>query len=124
MRLLPRLVTGWRPATFLEHVPTLLPLTMCCTMEEINTQLTNVYGSPKFSGIPSFKKGELNQNLSTVKEQRKEEPYKENAIIFLEELYSYEDFLKLYDQALYEVILKVQEDMLEIDLFGCISCPC
>jgi microcystin degradation protein MlrC len=35
MRLLPRLVTGWRPATFLEHVPTLLPLTMCCTMEEV-----------------------------------------------------------------------------------------
>jgi microcystin degradation protein MlrC len=33
MRLLPRLMTGWRPARFLEHVPTLLPLTMCCTME-------------------------------------------------------------------------------------------
>ncbi|MFS4491327.1 hypothetical protein [Maribacter sp. 2308TA10-17] len=86
------------------------------TMEEINTQLTNVYGSSKFASIPTFKKGELNQNLSFVKEQRKEEPYKESAIIFLEELYSYEDFLKLYDQALYEVILKVQEDMLEIDM--------
>ncbi len=31
--MIPRLVTGWRPAIFLEHVPTLLPLTMCCTME-------------------------------------------------------------------------------------------
>jgi len=86
------------------------------TLEEINTQLTNVYGSSKFTSIPSYKKGELNESLAIVKEERKEEPYKENALVFLDALYSYEDFLKLYDQALYDIILKIQDDMLKIDI--------
>jgi microcystin degradation protein MlrC len=34
MRLLPRLLSGLRPAVFLERVPTLLPVTMCCTMAQ------------------------------------------------------------------------------------------
>ena len=33
MRLLPRLLAGLKPVVHLERVPTLLPLTMCCTME-------------------------------------------------------------------------------------------
>ncbi len=86
------------------------------TMQEINTQLTNVYGSSKFASIPSFKKEELNSSLSTVKEQRKEDPYKENALLFLEQLYSYDDFLKIYDQTLFNVITKIQGDMIKIDM--------
>ncbi len=86
------------------------------TIEEINTQLTNVYGSPKFVGIPSFKKEELNTSLATVKEQRKEDPYKESALLFLDKLYSYDDFLKIYNEALFAVIENIHRDMIMIDM--------
>lgn len=85
------------------------------TIPEVNTQLTNIYESPKFSDIPSFKRDELKIVLATTKEQKKEEKYKESALLFLEELYSYSDFLTVYNKALYEVVLKIKRDMREID---------
>lgn len=86
------------------------------TIEEINTQLTNVYSSSRFVNIPSFKKDELNTSLATVKEQRKASPYKENALVFLDKLYSYDDFLKVYNQAIYNVIQQLKRDITKIDI--------
>lgn len=86
------------------------------TIAQINQQLDGVYQGPQFAEIPSFKKDELKILLNLAKEQSKEESYTENAIVFLENLYSYGDFLSLYDQALFEVIEGIQRDMLKIDM--------
>jgi len=85
------------------------------TIEQINQQLQSVFAGPQFEEIPIFKKDELKILLATAIEQTREEPYKENAIVFLEHLYGYGDFLELYDKALFEVVKKIQEDMLKID---------
>ncbi|GMN04631.1 hypothetical protein MTsPCn5_00190 [Croceitalea sp. MTPC5] len=86
------------------------------TITDINTQLTNVYSSPKFRNIPSFKKDELKIDLATVKHQKRKTVYEERAITFLDNLYSYGDFLKLYDEILYEVVEKIRGDMSGIDI--------
>ncbi|SDL66040.1 TonB-dependent receptor [Kriegella aquimaris] len=83
---------------------------------ELNEQLTNVYESSGFTDIPQFKKDDLKILLATVKEQTKQENYKEKALIFLKELYAFDDFKEVYDDALFNVIAKIQEDMLELDM--------
>lgn len=86
------------------------------TIPELNQQLGNVFESSQFADIPQFKKDDLTLLLATVKEQKKEEEYKENALAFLKELYSYGDFLDTYNEALFEVIQKIKRDMRKIDL--------
>ena len=86
------------------------------TIPELNQQLANVFESSQFADIPQFKKDDLTLLLATVKEQKKEEEYKENALAFLKELYSYGDFLDTYNEALFEVIQKIKRDMRKIDL--------
>ncbi len=83
---------------------------------ELNEQLTNVYESSQFADIPQFKKDDLKILLATVKEQKSEDSYKENALNFLRELYAFGDFKEVYDEALYNVIAKVQDDMSKIDM--------
>lgn len=85
------------------------------TIPEITEQLTNVKNSARFQNIPKDKQGNLNFLFATVQQQSKSEAYKEKALTFLEELYSYEDFLKTYDKILQEVILSLKEDMQFID---------
>jgi len=86
------------------------------TIPELNRQLTNVFQSSQFADIPQFKEDELTILLAVVKDQKKEAPYKENALFFLKELYSYGDFLDSYNAALYSVIQKIRRDMRRIDL--------
>ena len=85
------------------------------TMPEINEQLTTVSNSSQFNNIPSFKKDQLSILLATVKEQTKEDKYKENAIVYLDALYDYGDFTQLFNNALFEVVFKIKRDMRKID---------
>ncbi|NNE76327.1 MAG: hypothetical protein HKN31_04565, partial [Pricia sp.] len=83
---------------------------------ELNEQLTNVYESSRFADVPQFKKDDLKILLATVKEQKKEDRYKENALTFLKELYAFGDFKEVYNNALFNVITKFQDDMRKIDI--------
>ncbi|MGP1992021.1 hypothetical protein D9V96_009055 [Zobellia laminariae] len=86
------------------------------TITELNEQLTNVSGSSQFKDIPQFKKDELKILLAIVKEQKREEKYKESALVFLKELYAYGDFQAIYDDALYNIIMSIKDDMTKIDM--------
>ena len=86
------------------------------TIPELNEQLKNVFESSQFSDIPQFKKDNLKIRLATVKELKREGNYKEGALVFLKELYAFEDFKGIYDDALYNVISRIQDDMRKIDI--------
>ena len=86
------------------------------TLPELNEQLTNVFESSQFVDIPQFKKDDLTILLATTKEQKKEADYKESALVFLKELYSFGDFIEVYNEALFGVIQKIRRDMRKIDL--------
>ncbi|QWX83308.1 hypothetical protein H0I23_12710 [Cellulophaga sp. HaHaR_3_176] len=86
------------------------------TAAELNEQLTNVFHSSEFANIPKFKKDDLELLLAITKKERKEESYKESALTFLKELYSYADFKETYEKALFAVIRKIQIDMRKIDI--------
>ncbi len=85
------------------------------TIPEITEQLTNVKNSSRFQNIPAEKQGEISFLFAELQKQTKSEAYKEKALEFLKSLYSHEDFLKAYDNILYEVILSLKEDMRFID---------
>ncbi len=85
------------------------------TIPQLNEQLTSVFQSSQFEDIPLFKKDELKILLATVKEQKKEESYKESALIFLNALYAYQDFKETYNEAIYGAIQKIKRDMRKID---------
>src|SRR5690606_24337607 len=86
------------------------------TIPELNRQLTDVFQSSQFADIPQFKKNELTLLLALIKEQKQEQAYKDYAIAFLKELYSFEDFLETYNIALFAVIQKIKLDMQKVDL--------
>ncbi len=85
------------------------------TIPEITEQLQNVRNSSRFQSIPKKKQGDLNLLFADLKKETKSEAYKEKALTFLESLYSHEDFLKVYDDILNEVIQSLREDMRFID---------
>lgn len=85
------------------------------SIPQLNAQLTQVFKSDPFKGIPKYKKEDLNLLLEVTKSQTKEAAYKENALVFLKELYSYEDFKAIYNKALFSVIKKIKGDMREMD---------
>ncbi|MCX2680554.1 hypothetical protein OOZ15_11430 [Galbibacter sp. EGI 63066] len=85
------------------------------TLTEVIEQLDNVQTSSQFENIPLSKTGTLQLLFETVKEQEKAKPFKENALIFLEELYRFGDFLEVYDRLVFEVINKLKRDMRNID---------
>ncbi|MCK8524403.1 hypothetical protein M0D21_22685 [Aquimarina sp. D1M17] len=85
------------------------------TPEQISQQLTNVFESSQFADIPSHKRKGLSELLELVKQQKSKNKYKESALNFLKELYSFNDFKKVYDEALYQAISKVKRDMSYID---------
>lgn len=86
------------------------------TLAQVNEQLTNVYQSSQFAAIPQFKKDDLNILLATVKDQKKENNYKESALIFLKELYEFGDFQDIYNNALFDAIERIKGDMQKIDM--------
>ncbi|QLE00394.1 hypothetical protein HX109_02030 [Galbibacter sp. BG1] len=85
------------------------------TLTEVTDQLNNVRNSSQFDNIPLSEQNELNLLFETVRDQERAEPYKEHAITFLEELYSFNDFLQMYDQLIFQTINKLKRDMRRID---------
>jgi len=82
---------------------------------EITTQLRTIKNSPKFSGIPQEIQVELNRLFNNTKSQVFPKRYRKKAIRFLNALYRYEDFVIMYNSALYDVIEKLKRDMKRID---------
>ncbi len=85
------------------------------TFAQVNQQLNDVRRSSKFINIPLGKQDELTLLYADVIAQKKPGNYKEKALVFLEALYSFDDFLKTYDQLVYNVIERIKEDMADID---------
>ena len=85
------------------------------TLSEVTQQLDNVRKSDQFATIPSSKLGDLQILYQTAIEQEEATPYKEYALVFLEKLYSFNDYLRLYDKLVFNVINKIKRDMRTID---------
>ncbi|UOB17058.1 outer membrane beta-barrel family protein [Abyssalbus ytuae] len=85
------------------------------TLPEVTSQLNNTRISTRFSDIPFYKQDELKILFELVKEQEKAGTYKEKALTFLEELYSYEDFTRVYDKSVLAVVNKLKYDMQDVD---------
>ncbi|MHA7057988.1 hypothetical protein ACWGOQ_0012260 [Aquimarina sp. M1] len=85
------------------------------TRLQITAQLRTIKNSPKFSGIPEEIQVGLNKLFKDAKSQPLPRRYRKNAIRFLDALYHYEEFVIMYNGALYEVIEKLKRDMKRID---------
>ncbi|WP_281987077.1 hypothetical protein [Aquimarina aggregata] len=85
------------------------------TRLEITSKLRALKNDSKFAGIPSEIKTVLNELFKNTKHQAIPRLYKKNAIIFLDALYSYEEFVITYDNSLHEVVGKIKTDMRYID---------
>ncbi len=85
------------------------------TRGEINIQLANLQNHSHFDHIPEYKKGELSMLRQIVADEKNKNEYKDKAFIFLKELYSYEDFLKNYNQLIFETLIELRKDMRRLD---------
>ncbi len=85
------------------------------TRLQITAQLRALKNNSKFVGIPEEIQEELSTLFQTTKKQAIPKYYKKHAIIFLDALYSYEDFANIYENALYEIVKKVKKDMYVVD---------
>ncbi len=85
------------------------------TRLQITAKLRALKNDSKFVDIPDEIEEELYTLFITTKKQPIPKYYKKNAIIFLNALYSYEDFANIYENALYEVVKKVKKDMYVVD---------
>lgn len=84
-------------------------------LPDVTRQIDQVRKSSQFQNIPSYKTNDLDLLFRAVKEQERSTPYKNQALVFLKELYAFEDFLKLYDRLVWDVIKKIKHDMDNID---------
>jgi len=82
---------------------------------EITAQLREIKNGSKFSGIPEEIKTGLDELFIDAKRQAFPKVYRKKAILFLDALYNYEEFVIMYNGALYEVIEKLKRDMKRID---------
>lgn len=85
------------------------------TMDQIDVQLTELQNHSHFNHIPEYKKEELTILRLVVADVRKAKEYKPKAIIYLKELYRYEDFLAGYNQLVFEMLTELRRDMLRLD---------
>lgn len=85
------------------------------TMDQIDGQLADLQKHSHFDHIPEYKKQELTILRLAVADERKAKEYKPKAIVFLKELYSYEDFLAGYNQLVFEMLTELRKDMLRLD---------
>ncbi|MBP2834033.1 hypothetical protein J8281_17690 [Aquimarina sp. U1-2] len=85
------------------------------TMDEVNHKLAILQDNSHFNHIPEYKKGELTMLRQIAADQKSVEDYKEKAIDFLKELYSYEDYLNGYHAMVFDIIIELQRDMLRLD---------
>ncbi|WP_299214579.1 hypothetical protein [uncultured Aquimarina sp.] len=82
---------------------------------DITDQLRKIKNSPKFSGIPEEIQTGLNELFIDAKKQAFPRVYRKKAILFLDALYNYEEFVIMYNGALYDVVEKLKRDMKRID---------
>lgn len=82
---------------------------------QVFQQLTNVFNSSQFENIPKTHKEKLSEQLSLLQQQKNTEFFKESSLNFLKELYAFEDFQELYEQTLFDVVTKLQGDVVAID---------
>ncbi|WP_159025580.1 hypothetical protein [Aquimarina sp. Aq78] len=85
------------------------------TRFEITTKLRALKNNSWFTNIPEEKQVELAGLFKRVKDQPIPRLYRKDAIVFLDALYAYEEFLTIYDNALYEVIQDLKHDMRRLD---------
>ncbi len=85
------------------------------TRLQITSQLRTLKNDSKFVDIPDEIEQELHSLFISAKKQPIPKNYKKHAIVFLNALYSYEDFAIVYENALYEVVKKVKKDMYVVD---------
>jgi hypothetical protein len=85
------------------------------TRLEITSKLRTLKNNSWFINIPEEKQVVLTNLFKKVKNQPIPKLYKKNAIVFLDALYAYENFLTIYDNALYEVIQHLKHDMRRLD---------
>lgn len=85
------------------------------TRLEITRKLRALKNNSWFVNIPEEKQVELNNLFKKAKNQPIPKLYRKRAITFLDALYSYEEFLTIYDNALYEVIQHLKRDMRRLD---------
>ncbi|WP_160114629.1 hypothetical protein [Aquimarina sp. AU474] len=85
------------------------------TRMQITGQLRTLKNESKFVDIPDEIEQELHSLFISAKKQPIPKYYKKRAIVFLDALYSYEDFADVYENALYEVVKKVKKDMYVVD---------
>ncbi|MDH7444236.1 hypothetical protein [Aquimarina sp. 2201CG14-23] len=85
------------------------------TRLEITAKLRAIKNGPKFSGIPEEIQSGLNKLFKDAKSQALPKRYRKKAIIFLDALYNYEEFVIMYNGALYEVVEKLKRDIKRID---------
>ncbi len=85
------------------------------TRFKITTKLRALKNNSWFINIPEEKQVELTGLFKKVKDQPIPRLYRKDAIVFLDALYAYEDFLTIYDNALYKVIQHLKRDMRRLD---------
>ncbi len=85
------------------------------TKLQITQKIRTLKNNSWFVNIPEEKQVELNILFKKVRDQPIPRLYKKRAIIFLDALYAYEDFLTIYDNALFEVVLHLKRDMRRLD---------
>ena len=78
---------------------------------KITNKIRSIKNNSLFINIPEIKQKELNGLFRKMRKQPIPKLYKRNAVKFLERLYSYEKFLRLYEQILIEVVESVKKDM-------------
>lgn len=82
---------------------------------QITDQLRAIKNDVRFDGIPQEMQGILNKLFKNAAEQPIRRLYKEHAVIFLEALYGYEDFVLMYNNKLSLVITNLKKDMKRLD---------
>ena len=82
---------------------------------QITEQLRNIKNREDFKGIPFEMRQILNKLFKKATEQPIRKKYKEQALVFLEALYGYEEFVKLYHNKLSIAIMNLKKDMKRLD---------
>lgn len=82
---------------------------------QITEQLRSIKNREDFKGIPYEMRQILNKLFKNATEQPIRKKYKEKALIFLDALYGYEEFVKLYHNKLSIAIVNLKKDMKRLD---------
>ncbi len=86
------------------------------TRQTITAQLRALKNNSLFVDIPEEEQIVLSKLFKNVRSQPIPKLYRKHAIVFLDALYSYEEFLIIYNNAVYEVIRHLKQDMRRLDL--------